>query len=193
MSREIEKTNSAKLFSKAAQLYIVLALAQLSLSFSLSSSPSISLTVLRFVAGILLWSLMEYLLHRFPLHAKLDGTLLKKLMAHLHNEHHKRPDEAAVLVTTFAVSFPIYTLTCGLIWVISHSISLVLELGAGVIAGYLVYEWVHFYTHLLPAKSKLGKFLKKYHMSHHHKDSSRGFGVTTPVWDFVFRTWPEKI
>ncbi len=29
-------------------------------------------------------------------------------------------------------------------------------------------------------------------MTHHHADHDGGFGVSTPLWDLVFRTMPIK-
>jgi sterol desaturase/sphingolipid hydroxylase (fatty acid hydroxylase superfamily) len=43
--------------------------------------------------------------------------------------------------------------------------------------------------------SRIGRFLKEYHMKHHYVDEHAGFGVSTPLWDIVFRTvpaWAQK-
>jgi sterol desaturase/sphingolipid hydroxylase (fatty acid hydroxylase superfamily) len=37
-------------------------------------------------------------------------------------------------------------------------------------------------------KGKLGLWLKHHHVRHHYLDNGRGFGVSTPVWDYVFGT-----
>jgi len=31
-------------------------------------------------------------------------------------------------------------------------------------------------------------FLKQYHLRHHYKDDDRGYGVSSPFWDYIFRT-----
>jgi len=33
--------------------------------------------------------------------------------------------------------------------------------------------------------------LQKYHLSHHYRVASLGFGVTSPLWDKVFGTFPS--
>lgn len=36
--------------------------------------------------------------------------------------------------------------------------------------------------------SRLGRFLRSYHLQHHHSTPERRFGVSTPFWDHGFRT-----
>ncbi len=43
-------------------------------------------------------------------------------------------------------------------------------------------------THHKKMKSRVGKYLKKYHLAHHHKFPDRLYGITQPFWDIVFRT-----
>jgi sterol desaturase/sphingolipid hydroxylase (fatty acid hydroxylase superfamily) len=35
--------------------------------------------------------------------------------------------------------------------------------------------------------------MKRSHMKHHYKDSSRGFGVTSPLWDYIFNTLHKDV
>ena len=37
-----------------------------------------------------------------------------------------------------------------------------------------------------------GKRLREHHMRHHFQDHSAGYGVSSPLWDHVFRTYPKK-
>ena len=41
-------------------------------------------------------------------------------------------------------------------------------------------------------KSRLGKRLRELHMRHHFQDDEKGFGISAPYWDVVFRTYPER-
>lgn len=59
---------------------------------------------------------------------------------------------------------------------------------AGVLAGYVVYSYVHCKLH---EGSKFGK-LKDWH-DIHHELPDRNFGVTTLFWDRVFRTFVDGI
>ena len=40
-------------------------------------------------------------------------------------------------------------------------------------------------------KSRLGKHLREQHMRHHFQDHRFGYGVSSPLWDVVFRTLPR--
>jgi 4-hydroxysphinganine ceramide fatty acyl 2-hydroxylase len=65
----------------------------------------------------------------------------------------------------------------------------VLHLLMGLHSFLIMYDILHYYFHFgpemqLPIISKL----KKNHMKHHFRDSNRGFGVTTTLWDWVFGT-----
>ena len=59
---------------------------------------------------------------------------------------------------------------------------------AGTVVGYLAYDWTHYYTHHFRPTTRLGKFLRRYHMEHHYKDSESHFGISSPLWDWVFGT-----
>ena len=37
--------------------------------------------------------------------------------------------------------------------------------------------------------TRVGRYLRQYHLVHHYKTPDRHFGVSSPLWDFVFRIW----
>ena len=53
--------------------------------------------------------------------------------------------------------------------------------------GYLAYDWIHFYEHHIQPKNKAGLFMRKFHAIHHFVDHNKNFGISTPLWDVVFR------
>jgi sterol desaturase/sphingolipid hydroxylase (fatty acid hydroxylase superfamily) len=59
---------------------------------------------------------------------------------------------------------------------------------AGLLIGYLFYDMLHYATHHLPMKKGVWLFLKRYHLRHHFQDDHAGYGVSSPLWDHVFRT-----
>jgi dihydroceramide fatty acyl 2-hydroxylase len=61
-------------------------------------------------------------------------------------------------------------------------------LGAGFFAGYLLYDMIHYYVHHSRPQGRLGRMLRERHMRHHFQDETRGFGISAPYWDEVFRT-----
>src|SRR3954465_10705768 len=63
---------------------------------------------------------------------------------------------------------------------------------AGFILGYLFYDYTHYYVHHFVPRTDFGKRLREHHMRHHFQDHRYGYGVSSPLWDFVFRTQPRK-
>ncbi len=57
------------------------------------------------------------------------------------------------------------------------------------ILGYLGYDWMHYYTHHAVPKNRFGKFMRRFHLEHHFKTSTRQFGLSSPIWDYVFRSF----
>jgi dihydroceramide fatty acyl 2-hydroxylase len=64
--------------------------------------------------------------------------------------------------------------------------------GAGFLAGYLAYDMIHYHVHHHRPKTWVGRKLRELHMRHHFQDDERGFGVSAPYWDHVFRTQPQS-
>ena len=63
---------------------------------------------------------------------------------------------------------------------------------AGFLVGYLIHDLTHYATHHLPMRSSFAKYLKRHHMIHHYKNPEIRFGVSSPIWDFVFGTMGEQ-
>jgi len=59
----------------------------------------------------------------------------------------------------------------------------------GTAAGYIAYDWIHYYTHHFNPKRGVGKWLKRYHMLHHFDSPHHRFGITSPMWDLLFGTY----
>jgi len=59
---------------------------------------------------------------------------------------------------------------------------------SGFITGYIIYDMMHYATHHFPMRKGIWKWLKKYHMQHHYKTPNMLFGVSNPLWDYVFST-----
>jgi sterol desaturase/sphingolipid hydroxylase (fatty acid hydroxylase superfamily) len=59
---------------------------------------------------------------------------------------------------------------------------------AGLVSGYICYDIIHYATHHFVMKGRIGSWLKQYHLRHHYKDDHAGYGVSSPLWDYVFGT-----
>jgi sterol desaturase/sphingolipid hydroxylase (fatty acid hydroxylase superfamily) len=60
---------------------------------------------------------------------------------------------------------------------------------AGTALGYLAYDYIHFYTHHARPRHAVGRWLRRYHLLHHHDQEEARFGVSSPLWDLVFGTY----
>ena len=59
---------------------------------------------------------------------------------------------------------------------------------AGTLTMYVLYDLIHYYMHHSSPKMSYWKDLKKYHMQHHYRNGTIGFGVSSKLWDHVFNT-----
>jgi sterol desaturase/sphingolipid hydroxylase (fatty acid hydroxylase superfamily) len=141
-----------------------------------------------YVGGLLAWTLLEYLLHRYVFHLPPGERFAAKLNQFiLHGYHHEFPNDARRLVMPLVFATPIAVLI---------ALGYYLALGphrwlawfAGTVTGYIAYDWVHYYTHHFRPTTRIGKFIRRYHMEHHYKDSDSHFGISSPLWDYVFGT-----
>lgn len=144
-----------------------------------------------YILGVLNWSLMEYWFHRLIFHYEADSKLGKRLFWILHGVHHDWPNDKLRLVFPPAVSIPLALIFFFLYTQIFGETNRY-AVFAGLTTGYLTYDMVHYYVHHFAPKNPIGKFLRKYHLAHHFKDGTTGFGVSMPLWDFVFGTRPPR-
>ncbi|GAA5904352.1 hypothetical protein JCM5296_005264 [Sporobolomyces johnsonii] len=142
-----------------------------------------------FVVGNVIWTLLEYIMHRFVFHIEEflpDNSAFLTLHFLAHGIHHYIPMDRMRLVmppTLFAIlQAPFTTLAHTIFpkWMANGII-------AGSFAFYVLYDLLHYAMH----HSKLPKYIKQqktWHMEHHYKEPNLGFGVTSPIWDWVFDT-----
>jgi sterol desaturase/sphingolipid hydroxylase (fatty acid hydroxylase superfamily) len=144
--------------------------------------------VLLFFSGWLAWSLVEYLLHRFIFHMDAE-TPKQRLRAFLmHGYHHQYPNDKMRLVAPPLMSWPLGLVLAVITrWMLGAASWL--PPYAGLATGYLAYDYLHYYAHHFRPRRGLGKWLRKYHMLHHHTDRKSRFGVSSPLWDIVFNTY----
>ena len=140
------------------------------------------------MVGAAIWTPTEYLMHRFVFHYHPRSGWGKRLHFILHGVHHDYPSDAHRLVMPPSASLPIAAAFFALFVAI---FGLVPAQGvmAGFLCGYLVYDLLHYAMHHAQFRSGSWLYrLKRHHMQHHFSNPSRGFGVSSPLWDKVFRT-----
>jgi len=140
--------------------------------------------------GVFIWTLTEYWLHRLVFHWEPDNAFGRRMHFIIHGIHHDHPNDRMRLVMPPSVSIPLAALFLLAYWLIIGYAGL--PIFGGFMLGYLFYDYTHYYVHHFVPKSATGKRLREQHMRHHFQDHSAGYGVSSPLWDVVFRTVPKK-
>ena len=139
------------------------------------------------VGGVPAWTLAEYLLHRFDMRGRRSrGTTSRE-----HRRHHAAVDVPVITAGTWVGAA---LASVFLAWAIHPAA------GAGGMAAYVAYELLHRHIHArgwadgeCPAPEpeplgRYGRWARAHHAHHHLVDARSNFGITTPLWDVVFRT-----
>lgn len=143
-----------------------------------------------FLFGLLLFSFIEYLVHRYIFHMVTSTKLREKMQYAFHGVHHEFPKDTTRLAMPPIVSVFIVTL----LYLLFKATIGDYTYGflPGFITGYSLYLIVHYIVHAYQPPRNFFKILWINHGIHHYKDHERAFGVSSPLWDYVFRTTPRK-
>lgn len=125
-----------------------------------------------FVTGIVVWSLAEYIIHRYLFHDTFRNH---------HWLHHV--NEGGYVGVSALKTIPL----AAALFIISYLIGTIF-LFQGVAFGYLLYIVIHDAIHHDNFISPHIQTLKTAHIRHHEKGEEANFGVITMFWDIVFRT-----
>ena len=142
-----------------------------------------------FLLGLLIFSLFEYLIHRFVYH--LPTVYKEGHVAYvLHGIHHKFPRDKKRLVMPPILSVLIAAIILAInYWLFKLS---GMAFSGGFFAGYASYLSVHYAIHAFKPPKNFLRTLWVNHNIHHHFDDTKAFGVSSPLWDYVFGTIPES-
>jgi sterol desaturase/sphingolipid hydroxylase (fatty acid hydroxylase superfamily) len=164
--------------------FLYKSIAEFSLSF---------LTIFSFIVlGIIVWTFTEYTLHRFIFHFNPKSKIGLQIHFIFHGVHHDYPNDSKRLVMPPSVSIPLASLFYFLFKAIIGNM-FVAPFFVGFIFGYLCYDMTHYAVHHFNMHNKFWLAIKNHHMKHHYQDASKGFGVSSPVWDEVYGTnFPKK-
>ena len=144
-----------------------------------------------FFLGVFIWTLAEYLMHRFLYHFSAKSKVGKYLVQLFHGFHHDDPQDPTRLVMPTVPAILMLGTGCFVLHTLlpdGHNYIFT----AAFLVGYLGYDYIHYATHHFSMKSKIGRFLKRHHFHHHFADHSVKFGVSNPFWDFIFGTYKKS-
>jgi len=140
-----------------------------------------------FFVGLFVWTFVEYIMHRFVFHYVPKNKIGLRLHFIFHGVHHDYPSDAKRLVLPPSVSIPLAT---GFYFLFNAILpaNYVFGFFPGFILGYLFYDISHYAIHHFNFKGNIWKKIKQHHMLHHYQSPDRGYGVSSPLWDKIFRS-----
>jgi len=140
-----------------------------------------------FIAGLVIWTITEYLLHRFIFHYHPTSEFGKKMHFIFHGVHHDYPRDKKRLVMPPSASIPLATLFYFLFSLILDQKEL-FAFFPGFLLGYLIYDMMHYAMHHHNFKNPILKKIKQHHMLHHYQDATKGYGVSSSLWDIILKS-----
>ncbi len=147
------------------------------------------MTIVVLFIGVLTWTFLEYVIHRFLGHQKKENNPVTTE----HHRHHREGDYFAPLWKKFllaAIIVPALASIIGLFFGWANG----LVFSIGLVGMYLMYETFHKLLHILRPLTVYGRWARRHHFYHHFKSPAKNHGVTSPLWDIIFGTYePVKM
>jgi sterol desaturase/sphingolipid hydroxylase (fatty acid hydroxylase superfamily) len=186
---ELEASRSRRRMYPVTLIYSAGLLGLLALAWSESLLPRALAFAL---AGLALWTFMEYAVHRWLLHVafprrrSLPGRVLHVLFDASHADHHAKPWDG------YHINGHLDTLWVA-VWAVPLSLlappftaSLVVS---GLFAAYAAEEWAHHAMHFSNHPWRYFQYLRRRHLYHHSQHGvGTSYGITSDFWDKVFGT-----
>jgi len=139
------------------------------------------------LAAAAAWTLFEYLMHRFLFHIDRWIPSAERLAFLAHGCHHTDPADAGRDIMPLTMSLPVFSVLLGAGVLLAGWAPAFLFFGVFALC-YLAYDITHYACHQWRLRGPIGTYVKRHHLAHHYATADRNFGVSTPVWDWVFGT-----
>ena len=144
-----------------------------------------------FLLGVLGFTFAEYAVHRWVYHPPHGASEeYKELTYNLHGFHHDYPKDKKRLAMPPVLAVVISTLLLFLFELVLQQYAFAYL--AGFVVGYAMYLMVHYTVHMYPPPRNFLKALWVNHSIHHYSEDEVLFGVSQPLWDYVFGTLPRS-
>ncbi len=174
----------------AIQVYAVLIIA--CLAFVATRGGAILALSAAFVAGLALFPLAWYILHRFVLHGSwmYKSRRLARLWKRVHYDHHRFPNDLSVLFGGLHTTLPTIVIAAGPVGWAIHGAAGAAAAIAGTLVMTCITEFLHCGQHLaFEPKSSFWRVMKERHLAHHFHNEHGNFGITEFWWDRMFGTF----
>jgi len=137
-----------------------------------------------FAIGLFIWTITEYIMHRWVFHYYPSSKIGQRIHFIFHGVHHDYPNDAKRLVMPLSASIPMAT-ALYFIFLYILPLGTIFAFYCGFLIGYLLYDELHYALHHANFKSPFWKRLKQHHMLHHYSDPTKGYGVSSALWDKI--------
>lgn len=144
------------------------------------------------VGSIAMFPLIEYIIHRWIFHMSTESGygVINVLHFLLHGIHHVTPNDTTRLLAPVPL-IVVLVIPIHLLMTLVISKDLILALWAGILVGYVQYDYTHLYLHTKGRKPAWIRPLVKQHQNHHRHQHHRFFGISflaNLIWDRIFKT-----
>ena len=154
------------------------------------TSLSFWATVGMFIIGFLAFTWVEYIVHRYVFHMPTYTRWREKFQYTVHGVHHEFPKDKDRLAMPPLLSITIATILLLLFRLVMGD--LVFSFLPGFLSGYSFYLSVHYMVHVYQPPKNYLKVLWINHSVHHYKHGEYIFGVSSPLWDYIYGTMKES-
>lgn len=154
------------------------------------TSLSVWITVLLFFVGVIAFTWVEYNVHRYVFHMPTYTKFREKMQYTMHGVHHEFPKDKDRLAMPPILSITIATLLLFIFRLILGD--LVFSFLPGFLVGYAMYLAIHYMVHAYQPPKNFLKYLWINHSVHHYKDGVGVYGVSSPLWDYIYGTMDHE-
>ena len=144
-----------------------------------------------FLIGLLSFTWIEYLAHRYLFHMDTYTKAREKIQYVIHGVHHEFPKDKTRLAMP-----PLLSITISTILLLLFRLAMgdfVFAFLPGFLMGYAAYLSVHYMVHAYQPPKNFLKYLWINHGTHHYKNGEMVFGVSSPLWDYIYGTMSKPI
>ena len=179
---------------RAVAIYAAVAIG--ALAASLAQDRALRHLAEAFVGTAISYSLVEYALHRWALHAKFWWRikLTSALWHRLHYAHHRDPKDLTILFAPPRTSLVFVTVISLFAAGVADDIHLILPMIFCNLCAFIYYEAMHAAAHV-PALIAPSWILRhrRAHLCHHHVDDRTDFGIGAGVIDWLARGFRKSL
>lgn len=147
-------------------------------------------SIILFFAGWLTFTWVEYQVHRHIFHLRAYATWQKNFQYIVHGVHHHYPKDKDRLAMPPLLSITIATILLILLKLVLGDY--VFAFLPGFLVGYACYLLIHYIVHVYAPPKNIFKALWQNHSIHHYKNDEILFGVSSPLWDYIYGTTPPS-